>query len=144
MFGSRRGRRCPQVGGEVGNGDVDLVPDASSAEYAARVAWFYDPGPMTQNVYADLLKIVDSSGARLPFEVTDLPSPEFVAASLSKFGVGFTIDPYYMAMDLHSPTGIALPLMVGAVIAAQQEQARARSIHRPRPKPTPTRGVVRR
>ena len=92
------------------------------------MGYFYDPAPLTRNVYADLLKLLDSSAQALPIDVTDLPSPEFVADALSKFGFEFAVDPYFMALDLHSPTGVAIPTIVG-LIAAQQGQGQARSLN---------------
>ena len=112
---------------DTGKRVVDFVPDASSMQSASRLAYFYDPAPMTRNVYADLLKLLDSTGSALPVDATDLPSPEFVSDALSKFGVQFTIDPYYMALDLHSPTGVAIPTLVGSAIAVQQAQPPVRS-----------------
>lgn len=101
---------------------VDLMPGATAAKSEPLFSYSFDPAPMTRNVYADLLKILDSSGQRLPFEVTELPSPEFVADSLSQLGVSVSIDSYFMSMDLHSPTGIGIPLLIGTSIAAQMQQ----------------------
>ena len=109
---------------------VDYVPDASSIDAAANMELFYDPAPMMENVYADLLKLLDSSARNLPFDATDLPSPEFVAAALAKIGVRLRVDPYFMALDLHSPTGIALPTVVAGVLAAQQQATATRTDNR--------------
>ena len=69
----------------------------------------------------------------LPFEVSDLPGPEFVAGALTRFGVEFSADPYFVSMDLHSPAGLAVPLLVvgGAIVAQEQQASSAKdpSIH---------------
>lgn len=119
----------------TGRATVDLVPDASADHRGPLLSWFFDPAPVAVNLYADLLKIIDSSDRRLPIDVADLPTPEFVADALSPFGVEFAIDPYYMSVDLHSPTGIAIPALIAASMWAQQQaqdaaaQARAQAQH---------------
>jgi hypothetical protein len=87
-----------------------------------------DPGPTAMDLYADLLKIMDSGKGAFPVQATDLPSPEFIAQCLSKFGIEFSADAYYMAIDLHSPAGIVLPLMIGAVLGQRMEQAKQSNI----------------
>ena len=95
--------------------------------------YFFDPAPLAENVYADLLKILDSNRGMFPIDPTALPSPEFVAASMSKFGICVSMYAYYMAFDLHSPTVIAIPLMVGSTFGMQQQAAA--------PKPTPKKAI---
>ena len=106
---------------------VDYLPGAKTKmEPEPMMRYFVDPAPTAINLYADLLKIIDSSGQRLPFELTDLPSPEFVGGALSRFGVEFSMNPYFVSLDLHSPTGIAIPLVVGASVAMQMQQQQQR------------------
>jgi hypothetical protein len=117
----------------TGLATIDYVPDATDAKYAAKFDYFFDPAPLTENVYADLLKILDANRGALPIDPTSLPSPEFVAASLSKFGICVSMDAYYMALDLHSPTGFAIPLAVGTTLGAAQQTAP--------PKPLPKKAI---
>ncbi len=124
---------------------IDFLPDANAIGSMARFEYSYDPAPLAENLYADLLKLMDSSDRRLPIDATDLPAPETIAAAMSKIGIDVCANPYYMAVDLHSPVGIALPAAIGSAllqIQQQQEMQRQRALQRnkvktkPKPKPT--------
>ena len=97
---------------------IDLLPETSKKNPRPLVSWFVDPAPATTELYGDLLKILDSQRG-LPIEAADLPSAEFVGRALSRFGVEFSVNPYYLSLDLHSPCGIALPLVVGGLWSSQ-------------------------
>lgn len=112
---------------------VDFVPDGNKIDSMARFAYFYDPAPMAENLYADLLKMISGSGQLLPIDALDLPSPEFVASTLSRVGVDVAMSPYYLTMDLHSPFGIALPTMVGSAVAMQMQQQQVQQQIRTQP-----------
>ena len=109
------------------NGETiaDLLPEATLSSRAPLFSYFVDPAPAARDGYADLLKLLDTADRGLPFEVSSLPEPEFVAAALARFGVEFSADPYFVSIDLHSPAGLAVPLLVGGAMFAQEQQASA-------------------
>ncbi len=107
---------------------VDLLPDPTRAGGAPLLSYFLDPAPIAENLYADLLKVIDSSGRSLPIDLTDLPAADFVASSLSQFGVEFAVDTYSMSLDLHSPTGFTVPLVAAMAIAKEMEKKDSRPI----------------
>jgi len=100
----------------------DLLPDASRPTGTPMMSWFVDPAPLATNLYADALKLADMVRGLLPVEPAELPSLEFLGQCVSRIGFECSIDPYFMSLDLHSPTGIALPLLLGGIVAIRQQK----------------------
>lgn len=105
----------------TGKAIVDMLPEATAYDGEPMISFFVDPAPVVMDLYADTLKIMDSGSSGLPVRATDLPTPEFVAGAVSQIGMEFSIDPYFMSLDLHSPTGIGIPLVIGALAAREME-----------------------
>lgn len=112
----------------TGLSSVDLLTRTVIGDDGPLMSYYFDPAPAAMNLYADFLKVLGSGGIpNLPIDPTQLPSPEFIADALSRIGFEFSVDPYFFSVDLHSPAGIVLPVMIGSAVFQAMEMGTVKS-----------------
>jgi len=118
----------------TGKAIVDLLPTGVEHYENPMLSYFFDPAPIAMNIYADMLKLIDSGKVKIGINAADLPTPEFIASTLARMGVELSMDPYNMSLDIHSPFGIVLPTVAGILGFQIAEE--------PKSKPMPMRKKV--